>query len=206
MFVSHRFSGLVLLAAVFILAVSSCSPNQYGSRYSHSKKKSHGSMARKSTRPTEKRVYREPIREEKRTTASSKTKHSSTRTQIIETAEKYLGSPYKPGGKKPETGFDCSGFTGFIFTKNGYPMSGGSHDIAKTGKQKPKDKLLPGDLVFFGNKERISHVAIVSDVDDGMLEVIHSTTSAGVKKDNILGSEYWESRFLFGMDVIDQRK
>ena len=206
MFISYRFSVFLFLAILSILAVPSCSPNQYGSKYSHGKKKSHGSMTRKSTRSTDKRVYHEPVKEEKRNTDSSKTKYSSTRAQIIETAELYLGRPYKPGGKKPETGFDCSGFTGFIFTKNGYPMSGGSHDIAKTGKQIPKDKLLPGDLVFFGNKERISHVAIVSDVDDGKLEVIHSTTSAGVKKDNILGSEYWESRFLFGMDVIDERK
>jgi cell wall-associated NlpC family hydrolase len=202
----HKHICWVFLATVWLMSVTSCSTSQYGSKYSSSKKRSSGSMAKKSSRPAEKRVYREPLKEEKKNHPAIKTGSLTTRSQIIETAEKYLGSPYKPGGKKPETGFDCSGFTGFIFTQNGYPLSGGSHDIAKMGKQKPKEKLIPGDLVFFGNKERISHVAIVSDVEKGKLEVIHSTTSAGVKKDNILGSEYWESRFLFGMDVIDQSK
>lgn len=204
--ISKRFQFCAFLSVLVIMFVSSCSPSQYGSRYSSNKKRSHGSMAEKSSRNAEKRIYREPLKKEKPEVRPSASASLSTREKIIETAEKYLGSPYKPGGKKPETGFDCSGFTGFIFTQNGYPLAGGSHDIAKTGKHKPKEKLIPGDLVFFGNKERISHVAIVSDVDDGKLEVIHSTTSAGVKKDNILHSEYWESRFLFGMDVIDQSK
>jgi len=66
-------------------------------------------------------------------------------------------------------------------------------------------QLLPGDLVFFGDENRISHVAIVAETSDNHIQVVHATTSAGVKMDEITSSEYWSSRFLFGKDIISSR-
>jgi cell wall-associated NlpC family hydrolase len=74
--------------------------------------------------------------------------------------------------------------------------------LAKKGRNKSKEDLGPGDLVFFGDSDRISHVAIVASHNGDSLTVIHATTSAGVKVDNINGSAYWESRFLFGRDIL----
>lgn len=206
------FNSKLILIFTFICGIvfimPSCSTQNKGSRYSSTYKKKNSKKKTKRPNDSGKYVFRTyPDKKPARSTATSKTLPvSQTRENIIDSAKNYLGKPYKPGGKRPETGFDCSGFTGFIFTQNGVPISGASHDIAKMGKQKPKEQLIPGDLVFFGNSQRISHVAIVSSSHKDRLEVIHSTTSAGVKIDNITGSPYWESRYLFGIDVIDSVK
>ena len=128
--------------------------------------------------------------------------HGNTRDDIVLTALKYTGRPYKSAGKSPDTGFDCSGFTSYVFNENGINISGPSDQQAKQGKPKDKQKLQPGDLVFFGNEERISHVGIVASHQGEELQIVHSTTSTGVKVDNITDSNYWQSRFLFGVDVI----
>ena len=127
---------------------------------------------------------------------------ASARNAIINDAMSYVGVRYLPGGRKPETGFDCSGFTSFVFNRNNIPLHGPSDKQANLGKQKAKSDLSPGDLVFFGDKHRISHVAIVVKNDIEKLEVVHATTSAGVKKDEINLSKYWKQRFLFGTDII----
>ncbi|HEB62125.1 MAG TPA: NlpC/P60 family protein, partial [Bacteroidetes bacterium] len=58
------------------------------------------------------------------------------------------------------------------------------------------------DLVFFKHKRKINHVGIVVSNSKGHLIIIHSTTSEGVKKDDILNSKYWEKRLTFATDVI----
>jgi cell wall-associated NlpC family hydrolase len=128
------------------------------------------------------------------------------RTSIVESAIKWQGKGYKYGGKSPETGFDCSGFTGYVFTQAGIPLNGPSHAQAKLGIKKDKESLSAGDLVFFGDKDKISHVAIVASKTGEVLEIIHATTTAGVRVDNISHSPYWEKRFLFGTDIITATK
>ena len=198
-----RFSFLFYV--VLLVFVSSCSQKQYGSRYSTSKNRSTHKKSGGSSRTSETYVYKNPNKKNNKHETHSSYTEKNTRNKIIDTASSYIGSNYQSGGKNPDTGFDCSGFTSFVFRKNGIDISGPSHDLAKLGKSKNKNELAPGDLVFFGSPERISHVAIVSSVDNNSIEVIHSTTSAGVKKDNILHSEYWESRFLFGRDIIESK-
>ncbi len=128
----------------------------------------------------------------------------SMRARITESATAYAGTNYRYGGKSPDTGFDCSGFTGYVFSKNGIPLSGPSDVLAKKGKPKSRDQLAAGDLVFFGDKGRISHVGIVTANRQDGLTIVHATTSSGVRVDNISGSEYWEKKFLFGRDVLNE--
>ena len=191
---------------IAVVSLSSCSSTQRGSQYSSSKKRSTRDKSGRSPSYTKTYTHKTKDNVTKSKKSTTSVSVSSSRQKIVDSAHQYIGKPYKAGGKKPETGFDCSGFTGYIFTQNGIQISGPSHDLAKLGRQKSREKLIPGDLVFFGNQERISHVAIVSSVDREKLEIIHSTTSAGVKVDNIVGSPYWESRFLFGIDIIDSNK
>jgi cell wall-associated NlpC family hydrolase len=195
----------LLLSIILLVFVSSCSKNNYGSRYSTSKNRSTKKKPHGSSGDSDTYVYKNHKKKDTRGETINRYSEKSTRKKIIDTAYSYIGANYRSGGKNPDTGFDCSGFTSFVFRKNGIDISGPSHDLAKLGKSKNKNELAPGDLVFFGSSERISHVAIVSSVNSNSLEVIHSTTSAGVKKDNILHSEYWESRFLFGRDIIETR-
>lgn len=183
------------------LMITSCSPSNSSrtGKYSSANKRT---SPKGKTKESKNYTYSKPKKEDK--TSSSVSSLSNVRNSIVSNAMQYEGTKYRAGGKSPDSGFDCSGFTGFIFTQNGIPISGPSHKLAEMGKYKTKKELLPGDLVFFGNKERISHVAIVSDATGSEIKVVHATTSAGVKVDEITGSEYWTSRFLFGRDLISK--
>lgn len=121
----------------------------------------------------------------------------------MSTAKKYIGKSYVYGGKKPSTGFDCSGFTSHVYKNNGVNVSGPSHLQAKQGRRKNMGELEEGDLVFFGNNKKVSHVAIVAAVDHHRIKVIHSTSSRGVVIDDISSSDYWQKRYLFGRDVLN---
>ncbi|NNF33190.1 MAG: C40 family peptidase [Saprospiraceae bacterium] len=124
------------------------------------------------------------------------------RDEVLIHAIQHVGRNYKYGGKSPRSGFDCSGLVSFSFGKAGLDMSGASHHQAEIGKWKSRSDLEPGDLIFFGKNKKISHVAIVVSNENGRLEIIHSTSSRGVVVDEISQSRYWNSRYLFGKDVI----
>ena len=63
----------------------------------------------------------------RKTTGSAKpsskpdSREMTVRKDIVAYAAKYKGSKYTPAGKKPDTGFDCSGFTSYVF--NHYEIS-----------------------------------------------------------------------------------
>lgn len=194
---TNYFTTLFLIGILF--ASCSTSERSHGGRYSSS-----GKREKSEPRPSSEKVYSFEKKTKETKTSDAKSRPSGLRSDIINTAMTFIGTSYRSGGKSPESGFDCSGFTGYVFTQNGIPLSGSSDNIAKLGREKSRNELLPGDLVFFGNEQRISHVAIVSENMDNKLKVVHATTSAGVKTDVISDYEYWESRFLFGKDIISK--
>lgn len=188
---------LAILASFF----TSCSPStgHRASKYSSASKRE-----KNTSKSREKCDYVYGSSKTKKANTSTSTVLAPIRSNIVKSALHLTGTAYKSGGKSPESGFDCSGFTSYIFTQNGLPLSGPSDKLAQMGKQIPQQALKPGDLVFFGNADRISHVAIVSQTNNDQIEVVHATTSAGVKVDEITTSEYWLSRYLFGVDVISK--
>ncbi len=191
------FYTLILMGLGLLMTSCSSSNHTRTGRYSSADKRERGD-----SKPAEEKQYTYHPSKKEISKESIPLKVSELRKDIINTALNYQGTSYRSGGKSPSTGFDCSGFTRFIFAENGISISGSSDKIAQMGKLKSREDLLPGDLVFFGNSERISHVAIVSDNRHDNLEVVHATTSSGVKVDTITGYNYWESRYLFGKDII----
>jgi len=83
--------------------------------------------------------------------------------KIIESAQSYLGTPYRYGGTTPD-GFDCSGFVRHVFGENGINLNRTSYEQFRQGKAVPLSALRPGDLVFFGKVKRehcrIEHVGL----------------------------------------------
>lgn len=77
---------------------------------------------------------------------------------VVKTALRYLGIPYAWGGASPVTGFDCSGLVQYVFVQNGMYVPHYSGYQALMGFEVPRDAVLPGDLVFFGNP--VHHVGI----------------------------------------------
>jgi cell wall-associated NlpC family hydrolase len=129
-------------------------------------------------------------------------KEMSVRKNVTGWAENYIGTNYKYAGTNPDQGFDCSGFTSFVMKEFDIKISHGSSQQAKQGRQIDMDDLQPGDLVFFGSKKGIQHVALVSEVTKEGIICVHATNTRGVVKENISTSDYWKKRILFARDVI----
>ena len=112
---------------------------------------------------------------------------SSTASKIVATAKQYLGVPYVWGGTTPN-GFDCSGFTQYVFNKNGISLPRTTELQYKVGTYISKSNLKVGDLVFLQNtyREGISHVGIY--VGDG--KMIHASSSKGIVISDLSSSYY----------------
>ncbi len=93
--------------------------------------------------------------------------------RILQTAFSQVGTPYRYGGNKPETGFDCSGFVGWVYGQYNVRLPRSSGDMMAKGTTVPRKELRPGDLVFFGRKKRITHVGIYT----GDNKYIHSPST-----------------------------
>lgn len=113
----------------------------------------------------------------------------SVTAQIVANAKTHLGTPYLWGGDKPG-GFDCSGFTQYIFNQSGISLPRTTTEQYKVGTYVEKSKLQPGDLVFLANTYRsgISHVGIY--IGDG--NMIHASSSKGITISSLSSSYYTE--------------
>ncbi|GLC32095.1 NlpC/P60 family protein [Clostridium omnivorum] len=85
---------------------------------------------------------------------------SSERKDILKFAVKHMGIPYHWGGTSPEIGFDCSGFTQYVFGNFGVRLGRTTYDQLNNGIQVSKSELKPGDLVLFGYSGSPHHVGI----------------------------------------------
>lgn len=142
-----------------------------------------------------------------RTTVSGSKTSTTLQDDIIQYGRQYLGKPYRYAGKGPN-GFDCSGYTSFVFKKFGYRLDPSS---AGQDRQTPtiarREDLRKGDLVFFAGNRRsgnVGHVGIVTEAfSNGQFKFIHSSTSNGV----IISSStepYYASRYLRGGRVLEE--
>jgi cell wall-associated NlpC family hydrolase len=68
---------------------------------------------------------------------------------VVAIAMRYLGVPYKWGGASPSTGFDCSGFTMYVYAQVGVSLPHYTGSQWAMGVPVSRDQLEPGDLVFF---------------------------------------------------------
>ena len=81
--------------------------------------------------------------------SATQTTHTSTSgNKFVDTAKKYLGTPYVWGGASP-SGFDCSGLMQYVYAQNGIKIPRVSQDQFKSGSAVSSENIMPGDLVFF---------------------------------------------------------
>ena len=111
---------------------------------------------------------------------------------ITGTALALRGSPYRNGGSDP-AGFDCSGFTQYVFGQHGVFLPRAVSDQFKMGKSVRPDEVAAGDLLFFTTvAPGPTHVAIALGGD----EFVHAPSSAGVVRVERLRAGYWAQRFV----------
>lgn len=122
---------------------------------------------------------------------------------IIDYAMKFEGVRYKYGGTDRK-GMDCSGLVTTAFSSEGISLPRSSSQIALSGDWIDLKLVQPGDLMFFatnGKNRNITHVALVTHVNDGQVEFIHSTTKAGVIISS-LADRYWYFAFVQARRVL----
>lgn len=79
---------------------------------------------------------------------------------VIAFASNYLGTPYVWGGTSPNPGFDCSGFTQYVYAHFGVSLGRTTYEQINDGVAVSRDQLQPGDLVLFGSASDPHHVGI----------------------------------------------
>lgn len=108
-----------------------------------------------------------------------------------------VGTRYRYGGSSVKSGFDCSGFIGYLFKEEaGMKLPRSSRDMINIDAPLvSRDELEPGDLLFFSTngRNRVSHAGIYM----GDNQFIHSSSSrsGGVRVDN-LDDRYWSRTFI----------
>ena len=137
---------------------------------------------------------------EKETNTSDSNSSTLSGNGIVACAKKYLGCKYVSGGASPSTGFDCSGFTSYVYKQCGISISRTSGAQASNGTAVSKLNLQPGDLVIFNNKSNtsIGHVGIYI----GGNTFIHAGNSGTGVIMTSLSDSYYSARYVTGRRII----
>lgn len=116
--------------------------------------------------------------------------------EIANFANQYLGYNYVSGGKTPNTGFDCSGFTKYVYSNFGITLdSTAASQANNSGTAVSREDLQPGDLILFQDdaKTKIGHCGIY--IGDNTF--IHAANpNRGVVTDKLEGNSYYSPRYV----------
>ena len=131
------------------------------------------------------------VNNKQQTTNVVTTSGSSSGAAVVAKAKSYIGYKYVYGGSSPSTGFDCSGFTSYIYKQFGVSLNRTAAGQYSNGKAVSRANLQPGDLVMFG-KSGINHVGIY--IGGGMIVHAENKTT-GVTTDTI-NSGYYNNNYV----------
>jgi hypothetical protein len=120
---------------------------------------------------------------------------SKVRSDLASYASNYIGVPYKWGGAS-EDGFDCSGFTQHVLKSAGYSIPRTAGDQYEKASKIELENVQCGDLVFFKNDNKISHVGMILSRKGDEVKMIHASSSKGISIVEINSSEYWKKRYF----------
>lgn len=128
------------------------------------------------------------------------TSPATVANSVAATAEKYIGTPYAWGGESP-AGFDCSGFTQYVFRKVGVDLPRQSIQQWTIGSAVSKNQLQKGDLVFFADTYRsgVSHLGIYLGND----KFIEASSSKGVTISNLFSNPYWSQHYYGARSILN---
>ena len=119
-------------------------------------------------------------------------------TSIVETALSHLGTRYVYGGASAG-GFDCSGFTMYIYKQFGVTLNRSSKDQVNNGVAVSKSNLQQGDLVFFStNGVYPTHVGIY--IGDG--NIVHASTAKDGVKISSLNTSYYTTNYFAARRIV----
>jgi len=129
-----------------------------------------------------------------------KTGKGDLRNELVKTARRFIGIPYRWGGTTAKNGFDCSGLTMVSYRLNGLNLPRVSRSQYKAGKWVAKSKLRPGDLVFFATKggTRVTHVGMYA----GNGEFIHAPRTGKNVRMEKLSNKFFAKTYVGGRTYL----
>ncbi len=134
-------------------------------------------------------------------TANERPAGTAKGNDVVMFALGLIDTGYRFGGKNPEAGLDCSGMVTYIYGRAaGVKVPGSAADIAKRGRAVSRERLRPGDLVFFNTRNfSASHVGIYIGDD----RFVHAPSSQGRVRIDHLGASYFAQRFEMARAYFD---
>ncbi len=125
--------------------------------------------------------------------------HSFSTAAFVTAAQQLQGIKYQLGGDSPATGFDCSGYTKYVFGLFRITLPRTVGDQYRTGRPANRKELKAGDLLFFTTTgPGVTHVALAIGPD----EFIHAPSENGVVRTEKLSSAYWRTRFVGARRIL----
>ena len=122
---------------------------------------------------------------------------------LLDLGRSLIGTRYRYGGTSVQSGFDCSGFVGYLFREEvGLELPRSTRELINIDAPKvARSDLEPGDLILFNDRGRgrVSHAGIYLGDD----QFIHSSSSrsGGVRIDS-LDDSYWNRSYLQAKRVL----
>lgn len=133
---------------------------------------------------------------------------TGTGADIAEFALSFRGVPYVYGGASP-SGFDCSGFTMYVYRHFGYSLPHGATPQMNYGSAVSRDQLSVGDLIFFFDPDFADSGASHVGIYIGGGQFVHATSGPGYcvkvssfKSDGSTGN-YYSSVYLTARHIAD---
>lgn len=128
--------------------------------------------------------------------------NSNKGAEVASYARQFLGIKYVLGGKTPESGFDCAGFTKYVYKNFGVTLGSIASAQNSIGTDVAREDLKVGDLILFQNEEKtkIGHTGVYL----GNGEFIHAANpQRGVVIDNLNTMSYYNTRFVNAKRIVE---
>ena len=114
------------------------------------------------------------------------------RGSIAKLALAMVGVPYRYGGDDPREGFDCSGLVHYAYTSNGQAVPRTSRAQFDAAREIPLEEAAPGDLLFFRDQEKLSHVGIYL----GDRQFVHAPSSGDTVRVASVDAPYYRRNLV----------
>jgi cell wall-associated NlpC family hydrolase len=119
---------------------------------------------------------------------------------LIAFGKTFVGLPYRSKIEGVPQLMDCSGYMGMLFQTFGVTLPRSSAEIAAITHKIPLKEAEVGDFIFFkgrnANQNRVGHVALIIENNEGNLQMLHSSVSKGITIDCFPDKYYYYKRFV----------
>ncbi len=127
-----------------------------------------------------------------RVTVEPRSTHDAVGGAIADVAMGMVGTRYRYGGTDPVEGFDCSGLVYYAYTQAGYRVPRTSQELFRTARKISVGDADPGDLMFFQDQTKLSHVGIY--LGDGFF--VHAPATGQNVAVGSLDSPYYQEHLV----------